>query len=130
MTTTKAFPTASVLSVITGRLVSPIDGVYEVLTWMADEPIWTHQLPRVSREAQTAMCAQRPDLKIACNEAILVNRDNWQEWLRTWESRYGQTIDVHKLSAGEHESIDPISEAAERIHPDKIVAVIAGDKTE
>jgi hypothetical protein len=120
---TKEFATADVLSTVTGRLVSKIGGVYQVLNWMTGESLFTHQLPRVSREARPVLVAAYPVLQQAVDEAAQVTTENWQEWLRTWEDRYGPTIAVPKFTAASHESIDPISEAAEIFPPDKIIAI-------
>lgn len=120
----KAFPTFAVLSVVTGRLLGDIGGVYEVLNFMTGESLFTHQLPRVSREAEPVILALHPELADAIAEAEQVNETNWSEWLATWTARYGQTITVPTLTIAQHERIDPISELAEKVHPDKI-AVIA-----
>lgn len=122
---TKEFPTADVLSTITGVLVGKIGGVYEVLNWMTSESVYTHQIPRISREAQPVVIAAHPELAQAIDEAEQVNTDNWQEWLARWLDRYGETIAVPKFTADSHERIDPISELAEHVHPDKIVVVKA-----
>lgn len=121
---TKEFPTAKVLSTVTGTLVSNIGGVYEVLNWMTGESLFTHQLPRVSREAQPVLVAAHPSLQQAIDEVEQVTSENWQEWLQKWEDRYGPTIAVPKMSSDAHERIDPISELAEKVHPDNIIPVI------
>lgn len=126
MCETRKFPAAAVLSAITGVMVIPtadISSVYVVLGWMAGEAIYTHQLPRVSREAQAAMIAFCPSFSKTCDEADLVNRDNWREWLAVWLLRHGETIDVPKMTADQHERIDPLSELAERFPPDKIIII-------
>ena len=122
MAETKAFPTGDVLSAVTGYLVSRngIGAVYEVLNYMTGESLYTHQLPRVGKEATPVVLALHPELAAACEEAEQVNRDNWQQWLATWEARYGATITVPKMTHAEHERIDPLSEAAEIFPPDKI----------
>jgi hypothetical protein len=60
----KEFPTAEVLSAITGHLVCEIGGVYRVLNWMTGENLFTHQLPdwlRVESEIRrTAKATRRP----------------------------------------------------------------------
>jgi hypothetical protein len=121
--TTKEFATADVLSTATGILVSNIGGVYEVLNWMTGESVFTHQLPRISREARPVLVAAHPLLQQAIDEAERVTAENWKEWLRRWEDRYGPTIAVPKMTADDHESIDPLSEAAEIMHPDKIIVI-------
>ena len=120
---TKEFATCDVMSTVTGILVGNIGGVYQVLNWMTGESVFTHQLPRISREARPVLVAAHPLLQQAIDEAEQVNRDNYKEWLQTWEDRYGPTISVPKFTADSHERIDPMSEAAEIMHPDKIITV-------
>ncbi len=123
MSEIKAFATADVLSTITGHLVSKIDGVYEVLNWMTGESVFTHQLPRICREATPVVLDLHPELSQAIAEAEQVNPTNWREWIAKWEDRYGAEITVPKFGADDHERIDPLSELAERIPPNKIVVV-------
>lgn len=123
MTETKAFPTAAVLSTITGRLMCDIGGVYEVLNWMTGESVYTHQLPRISREAAPVILAAHPHLREATREAALVNTENWQEWRDRWVERYGAEIAVPKMGAGEHKAIDPITEL-HAMAPNADVAVV------
>lgn len=122
---TKHFPTLDALSAITGSLVSErgIGAVYEVLNWMSGEDLFTHQLPRVSQEAQAAALAFNPALAAACVEAEQVTRGNYSEWQAKWLSRYGETIQLPLLAVDQHERIDPLSELAEKVHPDNIVVV-------
>lgn len=121
--TTKEFPTRDVLSVMTGRLMGEIGGVYEVLNWMTGESLFTHQLPRTSREAQPVILALHPELEPTIAEAEKVTQENCQTWRDAWEQRYGLTITVPKMTIAEHERIDPVSELAEKVHPDKIAVV-------
>jgi len=121
--TTKEFATADVLSTVTGRLMGQMSGIYEVLNWMTGESVFTHQLPRISKEARPVLVAAHPLLQQAIDEAEQVTQENWQTWRQTWEDRYGPTIAVPKFNADTHERIDPMSETAEIFHPDKIIAV-------
>lgn len=123
--TTKAFPIGAVLSVVADVLVSEnhIAGVYEVLNWMTGESLYTHQLPRVGGEATPVIVAMHPELSAAIAEAEQVNGENWREWLAIWKARYGETITVPRLNIAEHERIDPLSELAEIVPPDRFVVV-------
>ncbi|TPM37019.1 hypothetical protein [Mesorhizobium sp. B2-3-2] len=120
--TTKEFPTRDVLSTITGVLMGEIGGVYQVLNWMTGESVYTHQIPRISREAQPVIIALHPELAPAIAEAENVTQDNYTTWRDTWEDRYGLTIAVPKMTIAEHERIDPLSELAEKVSPDRIAA--------
>jgi hypothetical protein len=122
---TKDFPIGAVLSVVTGRLLCDIGGVYDVLNFMSGESLFTHQLPRVGEEAEPVILAMHPRLAAAKDEAEQVNRDNWRDWLATWTDRYGETIAVPRMTIGEHERIDAMSGLAEMVHPDRIIVVVA-----
>lgn len=117
------------MSTVTGVLVSEdgIGCVYEVLNWMTGESVYTHQIPRISREARPVMLALYPNMQSAIEEAERVNGENWREWLAIWTERYGEEIAVPVMNIAEHERIDPMSELAEIVHPDRIIT-IGGDK--
>jgi hypothetical protein len=120
---TKLFSTTDVLSTVTGRLMGKIDGVYEVLNWMTGESVFTHQLPRISREAQPVIIAMHPTLQQAVDEAGQVTPENYRDWLAKWLARYGETLAVPKMNHHQHERIDPISEAAQHFRPEQIIVV-------
>lgn len=122
---TKDFPIGAVLSVVTGRLLCDIGGVYDVLNFMSGESLFTHQLPRVGEEAEPIILALHPQLAAAKDESDQVNGENWRDWLATWKARYGETIAVPQMTIAEHERIDPMSELAELVHPDRIIVVDA-----
>jgi hypothetical protein len=127
---TKDFPTLDVLSTVTGRLMaeSGIGGVYEVLNFMTGESVFTHQIPRIGREATKVMVARQPALAQAVEEADQVNPENWREWAATWLDRYGPTITVPRMNVDEHESIDPLSELAEKVPPERRIVIALDEK--
>ena len=125
MSETRDFHIGDILSVITGRLVSTrhINGVYDILNFMTGESLYTHQLPRVSREAGPVLLRQHPLLATA--DASMVNADNWKGWLAIQVERFGETLPVQPMTEDDHERIDPLSELAEKVHPDRILVVKA-----
>lgn len=120
---TKIFPIDAVMSTLTGVLVSEsgIGGVYDVLNWMTGESVYTHQIPRISREARPVLLAEYPYMQAAIEESEQVNGDNWRDWLATWTDRYGTEIAVPVMNIAEHERIDAKSELVEMIHPDRVL---------
>lgn len=119
----KPFGLGCVLSITTDRLVSEkgIGGVYEILNYMTGENLYTHQLPRVSEEARPVILAWHPQL--ANVDASSVTSENWRAWLADQKARFGETLAIPTLDEAQHERIDPLSEAAELFHPDKIITV-------
>jgi hypothetical protein len=60
MIETKSFPTLSVMSASTGILVCELYDMYNVLNWMLDDSLMTHQMPNASRTVQPYLEAQYP----------------------------------------------------------------------
>lgn len=113
----KEFPISAVLSVTTGRLMGDIGEVYEILGWMSGEKLFTHQLPRVSREAAPVILAAHPQLHAAVSEAEQVTTENWQTWLSAWTDRFGAALPVPRLGLHEHRRVGPLAELAEMMSP-------------
>lgn len=124
MTETKGFPIAVVLTVATGIMVTDdFAEVYEILSWMAQEPIYTHQIPRLSMEARPVLVDAFPSLAQAIADKGRITPDNFDMWVQEWAEVLGSHLAIPLLSEDQHERIDPISELAEKVHPDKILVV-------
>lgn len=115
----REFHLAAILTVTHDVLLCQMDSVYEIFAFMAGEPVWTHQLPRVGKEAAPAILRQHPQL--AEIDASGVNADNWSPWLLEQIERYGEKLSIDPMTADDHERIDPMSELAEKVHPDRII---------
>lgn len=104
----KEFPTASVLSVTTGRLlVRDIGKFYEILNFITQDNLFTHQLVRASKFAAPLLIIQHPELKDISEDEI--NETNWEEWLAEKIKLFGDTLTI---TSSEHlwKSMDPITE--------------------
>jgi hypothetical protein len=130
MTWTRTFHVGDILSLMTGRLVSPdgINGLHALAEHMAGEPVWTHQLPRVSEESEQSLRDQFPDLA-AIEIPTFTSKDREAEvkvWITNIANRYGATRDVEPLGRTEHTSIGPIEEMR-MMRPDMpIIAIETG----
>jgi len=124
MTGTRMFHLGDVLTITTGRLVSPrhVDGIYDILNFMTGDNLFTHQLPRASEECQGPLLAQHPDLA----EIEVPELDGEAEaitWLAVQVARYGETREVAPLAAGEHTCIDPLTEIRKMAPHAEIITV-------
>lgn len=121
--TARPFHLGDVLSVTTGLLVSPrhMNGVYDILNFMTGDNLYTHQLPRASRECKPHLLQQHPCLATISSDGI--GPDNWEPWLKGLIAIHGEQLLVAPLPLDAHERIDPLSELVEKVHPDRIVVV-------
>jgi hypothetical protein len=125
MSKTRAFHLGDILSITTGRLVSPrhIDGVYDILNFMTGDNLFTHQLPRASRECEGPLLAQHPDLRNVAVPEDFGGKDGVDRWLAGQVAMYGETREVTPLGSSDHTRIDPFTEMR-AVNPDaKIIAV-------
>lgn len=121
--TTKRFHLGDVLSVTAGKLLSPsgMTGLYAILKHLTGEPIFTHQIGRVLGEAAPHVLAQFPALAAEAGDDV--TPEGHALWLVEKSRIYGEWFEVAPMPADAHESIDPLSELAEKVHPDRIVTV-------
>jgi hypothetical protein len=134
-TGTRTFHLGDVLSITTGRLVSPrhMEGIHGILDWMTGDSLFTHQLPRAMDECQGPLLAQHPDLAAIVPPETFGDgsKDGAKEavdlWLAEQVAAYGETREVAPLAGGEHTRIDPITELR-TMRPDaEIIGVVVPD---
>ena len=144
----KLFHIGDVISVATGRLVSPrhMTGVCDILQFMCDESPFSHQIARFIRECEPFILCQYPQFALPAFQPALDELDTWlqrgtreqaselvQEWLlKVLGGSYGvkdlklagsagDMLIVEKLPLHHHERIDPESEALEKFPPHRII---------
>lgn len=125
MTDTKTFHIGDVLSITTGKLVSPehIGGVYKICDWMTGQSNFTHQLPRVSREIEPDLRRQHPGLA-SVEAPEFDGEESVFAWLETLYPIYGERVEVSKLADPiDHTSIDPVAEL-KMMRPDAEIVVV------
>jgi hypothetical protein len=134
MSAPRTFHLGDVLSITTGRLVSPrhMEGVHDILDWMTGDNLFTHQLPRAARECEIPLLHQHPDL------AAIVPPESFGDdpeqgvasWLATQVANYGETRQVAPLGTAEHTRIDPLAELRQMRPDAEIVTVVVPDSAE
>lgn len=119
---TRQFHIGVVLSISHDALMAPnlIDDVYDILNFMTGGNLYTHQLPRVCLECRPFLFQQHPQLK---EWGGRVTKKNYSQRLADAVRQFGEFLNIEPLPPSEHERIDPISELAEKVHPDKIIVV-------
>jgi len=122
-TETKTFHIGDILSITTGALVSPrhIGGVYDILGWLVDESLFTHQLPRVARECEEFLIETFPDLPTEA--PTLTSKDEVFAWLDLMSAEHGETREVPRMREVDHTHIDPLTEI-KLMRPDAEVLVM------
>jgi hypothetical protein len=120
----RKFSLGCVLSVTTGRLLSPkgVDGLYEILNYMTGDNLFTHALPRASKEATPHILRQYPQL--ADVDASSVTRENWKQWLAEQVAKYGEELELTPIAEGEYTPRNPLEELTEMVGGDKSKVVV------
>jgi len=114
--TNKYFDLGDILSITTGRLVSPrhIDGVSAILNYMTSVKNYSHQLPRASDACMPALLEQHPQLRnvrVPSKKTTQTWQNaEWMAWLDRQKQIYGAQLPVKPLLVYEVES--PIAELA------------------
>lgn len=120
----KLFHLGDILTITTGKLVSTrhMEGVYDILNFMTGDNLFTHQLGRAVNECNPALLEQHPQLAAVTGKEV--TPENFKVWIEVQCAEFGDELMVRPLPEYAHEFIDPLSELAEDVHPDKIVTVL------
>lgn len=131
--TTRRFHIGDLLSVVTGRLVSPshISGVYDVCDFVTGQAHMTHQLPRACEVVKTWLLEQHPWLaEIEVPRFDMpsgVSRDDSMqivfEWLATPVAQYGEVHEVGPMPFGMYVGREPIAKLREMAPHAEVIQV-------
>jgi hypothetical protein len=130
MDNTREFPLGDILSITTGRLVAErrIEAVYDILNFMTRDNLFTHQLPRASRECTPELLHQHPELGDVDTSILddLVRTDGPEkgcaQWVALYANKYGEYLPVRQMPLDAHEKKNPLVELLE-MKPDAEVIV-------
>src|SRR5579872_4199154 len=85
----RTFTIGQILSHYTGILMCDIGGVYEIANFLAQDSLFTHQLPRAGRDAKPWLLESLPWLSpLTLSE---VTPENFRERLGFYSDKYGAT---------------------------------------
>jgi hypothetical protein len=122
MTEPRAFALSDILSVTTEKLLSHrhMTGIYDILSYMTGQSVFTHQLGDACDEAKPALLEQHPQLADVRPPDGLDKHD-LMAWLTNAEREYGETLDVQPLANWARR--DPIEDACDKIGAEKVYVV-------
>lgn len=117
------FAIETILSISHSKLLTEIGNVYEILNYMLDDNLFTHQLPRASRFCEKFIRAQYPQLDDWDFFNEQVSTENYKEYIEKAKAIFGNELEIEKVPAGTWTFKDPISEAEEHFSKDSIITI-------
>jgi hypothetical protein len=124
MSETKTYDLGTVLTVITGRLLTGMDNLYDILNFMTGDELFTHQLPRACEVCMPGLVEQFPDLaSVQVPEFTGDGKTAVQNFVQELGGIYGDSFQVAPVAGWEHKN--PLTELAEMMPDKPIIAVVA-----
>ena len=122
----KDFDLGTVLSITHDYLLAPngIDGVYEILNYMTNSSLWTHQLPSAARKCAPVIFGQHPWLRGVKVEGI--DKDNWLARLADLKAAHGETVALEPLPPDDHLTTNPFRDLPKGV---PVIPVIVDGET-
>ena len=135
------FHISDILSITTGRLVSNrhIEGIYAILNHMTGDNLFTHQLPRATRECEPILAAAYPQLSkndpVVAHEIKVLSyaMANYPDdvpfailgCVSRIQAAHGlpEMLEVAQLFHGESSHADPMEELEQLVGKDRIIKV-------
>jgi len=85
-----------------------MEGLYDILNYMTDDNLHTHQLIRAMDECRPYLVEQFPQLESI--DVSEVNDDNLLTIIEVIEVEHGNYFEVKQIPKEAHEKINPIAE--------------------
>lgn len=117
------FNIGTILSISHSRLLTSIGNVYEILNYMLDDNLFTHQLPRAGRFCQKFVIAEHPQLEQWDDFDEQITTENWKEYLEKAKSMFGEELEISKAPSGVWTYKKPVEELSEMVDKEKIIVV-------
>lgn len=116
------FHLGDVLAVITGRPLAPrgMEGVYDLLCFMTQDNLLTHQLPRARRECAACLLRQHPQLA-GVRLPPIITPANLEDVLDVLCADYGEYLTVSPLPAHVCEHSESTSDLTGKAHSDQVI---------
>jgi hypothetical protein len=138
---TKRFELRTILSVITGRLLTKRKGLnnngigdlYEILGWMTNDSPFTHQIPRFIDECAPWLLRWYPALQTATDALPLldadIEREGAQQGVELWLGKLAlmglpQSFEIPRIPADDHTTKDPFDELVEMRGTDEGIVIV------
>ncbi len=109
----KSFDLGSVLTVTTGRLFTEMEKVYDILNYLSNDSIYTHQIPRVMEAAQPYVLTQYPQLEGVGKDVVINSWKDAKAFLDSQKEVFGDSFALSPMPKEMCEHIDSIEEAIE-----------------
>lgn len=90
----KTFNLGSILTITTGRLFTEMDNVYEILNFLSEESIYTHQIPKVMKIAQQYVLDKCPQLNGVGQDIVINSFDDAKKFLNSQEDILGNCFSL------------------------------------
>jgi hypothetical protein len=106
------FHLGTVLSVTTDRFVSPqgFGDVHRLLDHLTGDTLFTHQLPRASKECKPYLLERFAQLADVPLPAEFASPTHVWDWLAEQAAIHGEWLDVEPMPAVNHTRINPLTE--------------------
>lgn len=110
----RVFSLGQVLTITTGKMLcrQGVGGIYEILNYMTNDNLFTHQLPRAINECAPYLLKQFPQLA-GVDASPVKDEVSLERWLADVMARFGETLEVEPIPQDDHTYRDPVEELRE-----------------
>ena len=109
----RTFDLGSVLTVATGKLFTEMANLQDILSYLSNDSIFVHQIPRVMKTAQSYVLARYPQLEGVGQDVVINGWEDVKAFLDSQKAVLGDSFALSPMPREMCEHIDPIEEAIE-----------------
>ena len=94
----KQFDLGAILNITTGKLLTSMDDVYEILNYLTENNVFTHEIPKVMDRAKLYILSKYPELKDVDMNISINNLEETQKFVYAQKKVYGEKLLLTPMS--------------------------------
>ena len=106
----RKFDLGTVLSITSERLFTDMGNIYEILNYLTDDELWTHQLSRAEDSAKPYLLSLFPELKNVGANVIINSKEDVDNFLAEQAKIYGNSFEFEPMPLGMYNHMSPFEE--------------------
>ena len=112
----RRFDLGIIISVISGRVFTEIENMYDILDYLTGDSIYTHQIPRVMDQVRPYILSIYPGLEGIGSDAIVTCKEEALAYIDEKKKIFGDSLPLKPITKESgYSHVDPLEELSEMI---------------
>ena len=111
----RTFDFATMISIISGRMFTSMEKLYDALNFLTQETIYTHQIPKILPPSAKHILKTYPELEDIGKDVIINSEEEAERFIKSLSQIFGNEFTLEPMSDEEYSHTDPFEDLKDLI---------------